>query len=276
MKINEALKNALPYLNSRKYTNPLYESRLILSYILDKDVSFLYAYGDLDLNKDQEKDFFKILERRKNGEPLQYIFGYTYFMTEKFLIYRGVLIPRSDTENSVETIVNKIKKNRLKSFLEIGCGSGVVSIMVNLLTNIKTCAVDISELAIKNTLINARQLNAEIEVFKSNLFENVKGKYDIIYSNPPYIPTCEIKNLQEEVKNFEPLEALDGGNDGLKFYRSIVNEVSNFLTDKGYLIFEIGFDQKEKIKELMQDNFDVSFKKDLHGFYRVAIGKRRC
>ena len=151
MKIKEALSKAIVYLNERKFTDPLYESRLILSLILEKDISFIYAYLDLELEPKDEEKFFQILKMRQSGQPLQYILEETYFMGKKFKINRGVLIPRKETEISVEVITDIIKKNKCKSFLEIGCGSGIVTIMVNLLTNINCSCLDISDLAIENT-----------------------------------------------------------------------------------------------------------------------------
>ena len=272
MKIKEALSKAIVYLNERKFTDPLYESRLILSLILEKDISFIYAYLDLEFEPKDEEKFFRILKMRQSGQPLQYILEETYFMGKKFKINRGVLIPRKETEISVEVITDIIKKNKCKSFLEIGCGSGIVTIMVNLLTNINCSCLDISDLAIENTKTNIKNLGAKVQVFKSNLFENVEGKFDIIYSNPPYIKTGEIKNLQDEVKNFEPIRALDG----LEFYKKIIKQSTNYLNDNGFLIFEIGYDQKDSIENLMSKDFNIYFKKDLQGYYRVAVGKRRC
>lgn len=276
MKIKEALSKAIVYLNERKFTDPLYESRLILSLILEKDISFIYAYLDLELEPKDEEKFFQILKMRQSGQPLQYILEETYFMGKKFKINRGVLIPRKETEISVEVITDIIKKNKCKSFLEIGCGSGIVTIMVNLLTNINCSCLDISDLAIENTKTNIKNLGAKVQVFKSNLFENIEGKFDIIYSNPPYIKTGEIKNLQDEVKNFEPISALDGGESGLEFYKKIIKQSTNYLNDNGFLIFEIGYDQKDSIENLMIKDFNIYFKKDLQGYYRVAVGKRRC
>lgn len=275
MEIRVALKEGLNYLENSKYTNPFFEVRLILSRLLDKDMSYLISHDKEDLNDDILSEYFNILNRRKNGEPLQYIFGETEFYGNTFYIDENVLIPRDDTEISIEVLNKIFKENNIKSFVEIGSGSGIVSVtMANIYRDTKFTAVDISDYAIKNTLKNIKRYNLEnIEVLKSNLFENITGKYDIIYSNPPYIRTDEIEKLQVEVKDYEPMNALDGGIDGLYFYRQIIRSAKEFLSDDGYLVFEIGHDQADDLKNLLKD-YSVEVIKDLSNRDRVVIGKK--
>lgn len=275
MEIRVALKEGLNYLENSKYTNPFFEVRLILSRLLDKDMSYLISHDKENLNDDILNEYFNILNRRKNGEPLQYIFGETEFYGNTFYIDENVLIPRDDTEISIEVLNKIFKENNIKSFVEIGSGSGIVSVtMANIYRDTKFTAVDISDYAIKNTLKNIKRYNLEnIEVLKSNLFENITGKYDIIYSNPPYIRTDEIEKLQVEVKDYEPMNALDGGIDGLYFYREIIKSAKEFLSDDGYLVFEIGHDQADDLKNLLKD-YSVEVIKDLSNRDRVVIGKK--
>ena len=188
MKIKEALSKAIVYLNERKFTDPLYESRLILSLILEKDISFIYAYLDLELEPKDEEKFFQILKMRQSGQPLQYILEETYFMGKKFKINRGVLIPRKETEISVEVITDIIKKNKCKSFLEIGCGSGIVTIMVNLLTNINcSCLIilipfNVLVTTIKSVSVSHTKYIGNISYRNKNSVLNVKWFRIHLYS----------------------------------------------------------------------------------------------
>ena len=157
--------------------------------------------------------------------------------------------------------------------LEIGCGTGIVSISVDLESSVDVTAVDISEKALENTRINKENLNSKIKIIKSDLFSNINEKFDLIYSNPPYIKSCEIENLQVEVRDYEPRLALDGGEDGLFFYRSIIKSSPEFLNNKGFLVFEIGHDEAEDICNLMKDKFEVEVYKDLNNLDRVVVGQ---
>lgn len=275
MEIKQALQEGLYYLEDAKYTNPFFEVRLILSKLLDKDMSYLIAH-DTDILDDNIKDeFFSILEKRKSGVPLQYIFKETEFYGNMFYIDENVLIPRDDTEISVESLIEIFNKDKIKSFLEIGSGSGIVSVtMAMKYKDTSFVAVDISDYAIENTKKNINRYNLDnIKVLKSNLYENINEKYDIIYSNPPYIRSEEIENLQIEVKDYEPRLALDGGSDGLYFYREIIKGAKNHLNDGGYIVFEIGHDQAEDLKNLLV-NYEVNVIKDLSLKDRVVIAKK--
>lgn len=273
MKIYEALIEGRKYLKELEYTNPIYETRRILSDLVNKDLSYLVAHDKDELEQSIENKYFDILKKRKSGMPLQYILGKEDFYGRSFRVLEGVLIPRSDTEISVEKLLEIIKNNNISNMLEIGCGSGIVSITIDLEADIKVVCVDISPKALENTKINKKIHNSNIEVKKSDLFENVKEKFDLIYSNPPYIKTNEINNLQVEVKNYEPRLALDGGSDGLDFYRQIIKKAPNYLNENGFLVFEIGHDEAEDILELMEKNFIVEVYKDLNNLDRVILGQ---
>lgn len=275
MEIKEALIEGRKYLKDLEYTDPIYETRRILSFLLNKDLSYLVAHDNDSLESSVEDKYFDILEKRKKGIPIQYILGEEDFYGRTFKVIDGVLIPRQDTEISVEILLKIIRNNKISNMLEIGCGTGIVSISVDLETEINVTAVDISQRAIENTKINKEKLGSRIKILKSNLFSNVKGKFDLIYSNPPYIKSDEIEKLQVEVRKHEPRLALDGGEDGLYFYKKIIDKAAKYLNNKGYLIFEIGHDETKDICALMENKFDVEVIKDLSKLDRVVVGQLR-
>lgn len=273
MKIKEALIEGRDYLKELEYTDPIYETRRILSDLLNKDLSYLVSHDEDLLDSKIENKYFEILEKRQKGIPLQYILGEEDFYGRTFKVIEGVLIPRQDTEISVEKILNIIENNQIDNMLEIGCGTGIVSISVDLESSVDVTAVDISEKAMENTRINKENLNSKIKIIKSDLFSNINEKFDLIYSNPPYIKSCEIENLQVEVRDYEPRLALDGGEDGLFFYRSIIKSSPEFLNHKGFLVFEIGHDQAYDICNMMRDNYEIEVYKDLNNLDRVVVGQ---
>lgn len=275
MKIKEALIEGRVFLKNLEYTDPIYETRKILGEILERDLSYLVSHDNEELPASVEKKYFDILKKRKEGLPLQYILGREDFYGRTFTVLEGVLIPRQDTEISVEVILKILKENNINKMLEIGCGTGIVSITVDLESKRKMdiTALDISPYAIKNTTINKKNLKSNIKILKSDLFDKVSGKFDLIYSNPPYIKSSEIENLQLEVKDHEPRLALDGGIDGLYFYREIIKEAPNYLNNNGFLVFEIGYDEGEDISLIMEKNFDTKIYKDLNNLDRVIVGQ---
>ena len=273
MTIREALLEGIKFLKDLEYTNPIYESRKILAELLEKDLSYLIAHDDDKLNKLIEDKYFNILEKRREGYPLQYILACEDFYGRRFNVLEDVLIPRQDTELSIEVLLDIIKNNKINNMLEIGCGTGIVSITIDLESDIDVTGLDISPQAIKNTTINKNKFNSNIKIIESDLFDKVNNKFDIIYSNPPYIKTKEIENLQVEVREHEPRLALDGGEDGLVFYRKIVKESKDYLKENGFLVFEIGYDEGNEVLQLMKDKFDVKIYKDLNNFDRVVVGR---
>lgn len=275
MKIKEALIEGRDFLKNLEYTDPIYETRKILGEILERDLSYLVSHDNEELSASVERKYFDILKKRQEGLPLQYILGREDFYGRTFTVLEGVLIPRQDTEISVEVILKILKNNNIKNLLEIGCGSGIVSVTLDLETRgqVDITAVDISPQAIKNTNVNKNNLKSNIKILESNLFEEINEKFDLIYSNPPYIKSHEIENLQVEVRDHEPRLALDGGSDGLYFYRKIIKDAPNFLNSHGYLVFEIGYDEAEDISSIMRENFDLEIYKDLNNLDRVVVGR---
>lgn len=275
MKIKEALIEGRDFLKNLEYTDPIYETRKILGEILDRDLSYLVSHDNEELTDSVERKYFDILKKRQEGLPLQYILGREDFYGRTFTVLEGVLIPRQDTEISVEVILKILKNNNIKNLLEIGCGSGIVSVTLDLETKgqVDITAVDISPQAIKNTNVNKNNLKSNIKILESNLFEEINEKFDLIYSNPPYIKSNEIENLQVEVRDHEPRLALDGGSDGLYFYRKIIKDAPKFLNSNGFLVFEIGYDEAEDISSIMRENFELEIYKDLNNLDRVVVGR---
>lgn len=224
------------------------------------------------------EEMSKIMEavqKRLNHIPLGYIFGKSYFYGREFKVDENVLIPRQDTEILIEKICDDIKsRNEKFSVLDIGTGSGAIAITIQKETDSKVLAVDVSEKALKIAKQNAKTLEADVDFVKSDLFENIEGKFDFIVSNPPYIETSVIETLDAEVKFNEPILALDGGDDGLDFYRKIIKEAPNYLNKGGKLYFEIGYNQAEALKTLMKDNFrNILVYKDYGNNDRVVVGE---
>lgn len=232
------------------------------------------------VNKDDADKFFKFIDMRCNKIPLQHIIGKQEFMGLSFNVNEDVLIPRQDTELLVESVLNYLKQNiqgKKVKVLDMCTGSGCIAISIKKLAeNVDVTAVDLSQNALKVAIDNAKQLDAKVTFIESDLFENVSGKYDIIVSNPPYISKSDIETLMEEVKNHEPMMALDGDEDGLKFYKKISEKLNEYLSDDGMIFYEIGYDQGKTVPDILkQYNFkDINVYKDLSENDRVVIARK--
>lgn len=243
-----------------------------------------FAKMQEEVPDDIKEEFFRAIEKRTTHYPLQYIVGEWEFMGLPFEVNENVLIPRQDTELLVEktiSVINKeydTEKTKIK-VLDMCTGSGCIAISIaDMVPNIEMTAVDLSADALKVAKKNA-DLNkvTNISFIKSDLFDKVRGKYSIIVSNPPYIKSEEVDRLMPEVRDYEPRMALDGDEDGLKFYKRIISECDKYLENDGSILFEIGYDQAEQVKQLLQKNgfADIEVLKDLSGNDRVVTGKRR-
>lgn len=281
MVINQLLKMGLEKLSDREFSNPQLEVRLILAKLMNVDKSFIYAFGDKEVTGEVSNEFLKLIEKRSSGYPFQYLIGEKEFMGLDFYVEEGVLVPRPDTEILVEYVLEYIKTiNEAKiNVLDLGIGSGAISLSIAYYCQEAfVYGVDIDDIPIKVSNINKRRFGLNnVEFLKGNLFQPIiekKGSFQIIASNPPYIPKDVIETLQDEVKKFEPRLALDGGDDGLDFYREISLKAKEYLVDNGLLIFEIGHDQGIAVKEILEkNNFrNIEIKKDLQSLDRVVLG----
>lgn len=241
---------------------------------------YFITKNEIQLDETELKTLFEYLDRLLiNNIPIQYIIGEVNIYNETYIVNESVLIPRQDTEILIEKTIEYINKYNLKTGLDLCCGSGVIGISVCNNSNIELMHfVDISKSALEVTEKNILKNNVikETHCINSNLFENLmttEYKYDIIMSNPPYIPTKDIENLSTYVKN-EPLIALDGGDSGLVFYEKIVDEARNYLNDNGYIMFEIGYDQMDSLVKIFgkYEEYEILEKvQDLNSNDRVII-----
>lgn len=225
------------------------------------------------ITKKQEEKILKVLGERITHKPLCKILGYKYFYGLRFRVNSFVLSPRQETEILVEEVVNVINNSGKKlKVLDMCTGSGAIAVAIKKNANCDMVAVDKCKRALSVAEKNAKEYNLDIQFFQGDMFKYLKdeNKFDIITCNPPYIESKEIENLDLEVKNHDPLKALDGGADGLKFYRIIANEAQNFLTNNGLLFLEIGFDQAESVSNLLEKNFkDICIIEDFAGLPRI-------
>ena len=234
----------------------------------------LFLRGNEPLTKEQELLYKEYLTKRSRRVPVQQILGVQCFCGLDFMVTPDVLCPRMDTEVLIEEALKRIKPG--SSILDMCTGSGCI--ILTLLHFIKDCsgtAVDLSEKALNIAKKNAEKLEKECTFIHSDLFEHIEGRYDVIISNPPYIATKEIEALEPEVREHEPMMALDGKEDGLYFYRKIVSASVDYLNPEGWLMFEIGYDQGEALREMMKSAgySQIQVIKDLAGLDRVVIGK---
>ena len=258
--------------------------RLDVEMLLKKalgDVDSIYIRINLDksLTEEQEKYFLEMMKDRLNQRPIAYIIGNREFMGLDFFVKEGVLIPRPDTETLVEEIINICDNKKDLNILDIGTGSGAITIsLAKYLKTSHVVSVDISDIALEIASKNAisNEVDDRIDFIKSDLFLNIskEEKFDIIVSNPPYIRKGDISGLDRQVKDFEPYNALEGGEDGLDFYRKITKESREFLRQNGILAYEVGHDQAEDVIKIMEENgFEGIYTKcDLQGFQRAVIG----
>lgn len=215
--------------------------------------------------------------RARTRMPIQHILGFSYFMGDKFKVSKDTLIPRDETEILARKAIDIINKNNLKSALDIGTGTGILACTIAKYTLSNATALDVSENALKIAEENIKNLglSKKVKILKSDLFENVDEKFDLIVSNPPYIPLSEKATIQKEV-TFDPELALYTKDaKGLEFYEKIIKEAKNYLNKNGYLLFEMGIGQSKEIKELLETNGykNIEIIKDLAEIDRVAIAQ---
>lgn len=256
--------------------NHLFETHLILRAVLKLSPIDLVLSHEREVSEEEILLVREMVLRRLGGEPIQYILGTQEFMGLEFEVNKNVLIPRADTETLVEALLSHLGGNGA-AVLDIGCGSGCVGLAAaHYNKRIYLRGVDISTAAIETAQRNAERLGLFDRAAFTRadiLTEHIMGRYDAIVSNPPYIKTDEIDTLQREVRDFEPRCALDGGDDGLIFYRRIVAEAATLLNENGFLALEVGIDQAEAVSAMLQAVFrDVCIIRDLCGAERVVTG----
>ena len=275
MTIKQAITKGMIMLKSNNVESPKLKARLLLQYVLDKPRQYIIVYDNKEIDKQQQWQYFVNIEKLTKGIPLQHITHRQEFMKMDFFVDENVLIPRPDTEILVEEVIKIAQKYNSPRILDLCTGSGAIAISLKkFVPNADITAVDISEKALEIAQKNAEKLEAKINFVKSNLFDKLDNKkFDIIVSNPPYIRKDEIKKLSEEVQK-EPKIALDAGEDGLDFYRIIAEQAINYLKTGSFLCFEIGYNQKNDVIKIIEDeqNYKNTYcKKDLYGNDRIII-----
>ena len=274
LNISEKLREATEILQKSEIGEPRREAASLLAFSLQKDKTFLIAHPEYELSTEEETRFQEFLQRRANREPFQYITGNQEFYGLDFMVTPDVLIPRPETELIVENAIELLPENA--RFCEVGIGSGCISVAI--LHNVETAiavGLDISKNALQIAEKNAKRhevlerLNLQI----SDIFANLKDEqFDLIVSNPPYIPQTDFEILQTEVRDFEPTIALTDGKNGLSTIEKIVNDSPEFLKSHGFLLMEIGFNQANEVKEMFSPTIwqNIEILPDLQNIPRMV------
>ncbi len=258
-KVREVIKWTTDYLGEKGCQSPRLDAELLLAHALKTDRLGLYLVFDQPLSQRERLIYRELVRRRASREPVALLVGKKEFWSLDIMVRSGVLVPRPETEILVEVVLEECKRLTDGSLLEVGCGSGaVICALCRELPNVTAYATDISAEALQNTVANLALMNnpQSASIFASDLFESVRNGpiFDIILSNPPYIPSNSIPQLEPEIRVFEPKSALDGGPEGLDIIRRLVKTSRNFLKPEGKLIIEIGDEQSEAVSDLFQTN----------------------
>ena len=279
MTIKEALTKGTIMLKGENLDSPSIKARLLLQDILNKPRQYLLVHDAENIPEEKAKEYFINIKKVKKGTPIEHITHLKEFMKMNFYVNENVLIPRQDTEILVEESIKIAKRINAKKILDLCTGSGAIAISIaKYIKDSEVTATDISKEALRVAKRNAvtNEVQNQITFIESDLFEKIgKTKFDMIISNPPYIKKEEIKELDKEVQK-EPIIALDGGYDGLKFYKKIANKAYEYLKFGGYLCLEIGYDQKESVTEIIQyeEKYNKIYsKKDLCDNDRIIVAK---
>jgi len=275
--VKDSMEKAAHILKENKIESPVKEAGVLLAYVLKKDVSWLYAHPEHCPGHDELTEFDALVNKRSKRMPLQYITNSQEFMSLNFYVNRHCLVPRPETEILVGEALKWIKnccRDRVR-VLDIGAGSGAICVSIAWYSG-KTIidALDISKRALLVAEINAKKYHVDNRIKFINAdftqWEN-EEIYNIIVSNPPYIPRKEIETLMPEVRDYEPLAALDGGRDGLKFYRSLAPRIKKLMAPGGAAFVEVGMDQAEQVVNIFRENgLNTSVFKDLAGIDRIV------
>ena len=282
MKIKDVLSQGISILKDNNIEDANMKAKIVLADLLGKNKEYLMIHDDDDIKDGLNKIFLKKIERLKNREPLQYVINKQDFMGMELYVDENVLIPQPDTENLVEEVIllsdkkRKYIRDEIK-ILDLCTGSGAIAISLSKLINKSLVyASDISKKALKIAEENSMKNHANVLFLESDLFDKLSRiyKFDIIVSNPPYIESEVIKTLSEEVQK-EPILALDGGEDGLDFYRKIAKEAKDYIEKEGYLALEIGYNQRLAVENILKENGykNIYSRKDLGGNDRIVVGQ---
>jgi release factor glutamine methyltransferase len=276
MTIAEAVSYGAKVLQDNEVVEPRRESALLLMLATGKDRAYLIAHSEAAVDGLEDQKFREYIERRASHEPFQYISGHQEFFGLDFSVSPDVLIPRPETEAVVEASIEALREDPSPEFLEIGVGSGCISISIlNSLKAARGVAADVSETALRVAAGNAAKhgVDDRLELLISDVFESIGWRrFDLIVSNPPYVPFDDLGTLQPEVRDFEPVNSLSDGRDGLSIVRRLVEGSPDRLKKGGRLIFEIGFNQSTPVAEMFNAAIwrELEMLPDLQGIPRIV------
>ena len=255
MNINSAIIQGAKILESSFIVNPFLDSEILMAKVIGKDRKFILLNSNLHLKNKDLSLFKNLIKKRSVGNPIAYLTGKKFFWNSEFTVSKDTLIPRSDTELLIETVLRLTSQKNKLNILDIGIGSGCVLLTIlKERKNFYGTGIDISKNCLNISKLNAIKLkvNSKLKLYKSNVDKFITGKYDLIVSNPPYIKNSKIKYLERDVAKFEPKLALDGGIDGLSEIRKVIKKSSDLIKISGKFVLEIGFDQKNKVINLLE------------------------
>jgi release factor glutamine methyltransferase len=279
MDLKTALEHAVGVLTSREVASPRLAAEVLLMYALDCDRAHLLAHPKRILTPDEMNEYHSFVHERASGKPTQYITGHQEFWGMDLLVGEAVLIPRPETEHSVEAVLELVRADSsIKKMVDVGTGSGCIALaLAKELPGREIHATDISEIALAMAQENAERLGLTRVKFRhGDLLADVQaGSFDLIVSNPPYVGKDEPEKVQKIVRDWEPHVAVFGGATGLEIYERLVPQAMNALRPGGWLVMEIGYSIEKQIRELLRGWHDVSIKPDLQGIPRVALARRK-
>ncbi len=282
MRLKELIKYGEETLNAAGIEGYVNDAKVLAMFVFGLDYTGIFMKLNDEVSSEDGKAYTDVINVRSTHYPCQYIVGSQDFMGYTFKCSEGVLIPRPETEILVETALQLTEGCTGIKALDMCCGTGCIGISYNLKriesghTNDFVQLADISRDAIELCEENVFNLGAKCDIVRTDLFEKIEDSFDIIMSNPPYIPTSDIDEIMEDVREYEPRLALDGMEDGLYFYDNIIRRTDRYLRQDGILIFEIGYNQYHDVRELLINKgfTDISVKKDYAGLDRVVIARR--
>jgi release factor glutamine methyltransferase len=275
--IRTALLQGQQLLENARITAPRLTAEVLLAHAIGCDRAWLYAHSDEELRELWWIHYGRYLHERLQGKPTQYITGHQEFYGRDFRVTRDVLIPRPETEHAIEAVLARIpdSKDGARRIVDIGTGSGVIAITLALETGDRVVGTDISEAALRVAAANADRLKARVGWVACDLGAAfASGAFDMVVSNPPYVPASDKSTIQREVRDWEPEIALYGGDDGLQVYRRLIPEARRLLKDGGWLVLEIGYAVVEAVREYLGKWEEVRTECDLAGLPRVVLARK--
>ena len=276
MNIQNAISKGKMILSEKKIKTAELDSEILMSKAINKEKKFIILNFNNEIPKENLNIFNDLVNQRSKGKPIAYLLKKKEFWKNEFVVDRNVLIPRPDTEILVEQALELTKNKNKLNLLDVGVGSGCILLSIlNEKKNFYGTGIDICGKSLSICRVNSHKLGLKkrVKLFKSNIDNFQYGKYDLIISNPPYIKKYDLKCLEKDVIGFEPKQALDGGIEGLSEIRKVISKSSELIKKKGFLILEIGFDQKNRVKQILQNKgfYIKKIVKDLSGHDRCIV-----